>query len=154
MAAARERAAIKKDAAEAKLASDNAMRELNDIRAQWNTGQTPRASVVGTARDECSASMAYMPRASAPARRRRDEVRAAWRPPRRPYRCPVAEEVRDEFLRDGSRQHFGGCITNRRAVDLEDRVAVDDAPTRPQNGDRVPRAAARLPLIIVERQRE
>ena len=37
MAAARERAAIKKDAAEAKRASDNAMRELNDIRAQWNT---------------------------------------------------------------------------------------------------------------------
>ena len=40
MADARERAAIKKDAAEAKLASDNAMRELNDIRAQWNTEHT------------------------------------------------------------------------------------------------------------------
>ena len=39
--------------------------------------------------------------------------------------CPVAEEVPDEFLSHGSRQHFGGCITNRRAVDLEDRVAVD-----------------------------
>ena len=36
MVAARERAAIKKDAAEAKEASDNALRELDEIRKQWS----------------------------------------------------------------------------------------------------------------------